>query len=570
MTTIDQLSAALIKADAAGDVESARVLADEIRKRQSVAAPETYDPTEGMSTLDKLRAGFGKAIVDTGRGIGQMVGAVSREDVAESRARDAALMNTGAGMAGNIAGNVAVAAPTALIPGANTILGATAIGAGMGLAQPSTSTTETLKNVGLGGAGGALVPAAVTGYKTAKSLIEPLYAGGREQILARALTRAAGNEAPQAMANLRAAAPLVPGSKPTVGQAAGVPSLAALERTATAIDPVVSNQMGARLAEQNLARVDALRNITPDRAAAVAARDATANALYGAANPKAVSMTQALTDLMQRPSMQAAVQRAQKLALEKGEQLDLANLSGRTAHYIKMGMDDIASGAPATGVVGNELRATRDTLSAFLKELEGQIPEYGAARQSYSQMSRPVNQADVLAEIANRSINKVTGNITPAAFANAATDKVAQSVAGKNLGQVLDQSQRVMVDAILKDLQRANFAQTAGRGVGSDTVQKLAYSNILDQSGIPQMIRNFGPAGVVGSVAQRAGQIAYKDANEKMAQELAVLMMDPAKAAQVMQSGVISPQTQALIQSLRRGGTALGVSAPGLVQANQE
>ena len=113
------------------------------------------DPTEGMSGTQKFLAGVGKAMTDTARGVGQFVGAVSRDDVAESRRLDSSLMNTGAGMAGNFAGNVAMLAPTAMIPGAATIPGAAAIGAVTGLAQPSTSTRETLQNLALGGAAGA-------------------------------------------------------------------------------------------------------------------------------------------------------------------------------------------------------------------------------------------------------------------------------------------------------------------------------------------------------------------------------------------------------------------------------
>jgi hypothetical protein len=117
--------------------------------------PLKADPTEGMSGVDKFRAGMGKAMVDLGRGAGQLVGLVSRDDVAESRKRDAALMDTGAGMAGNLAGNVAMLAPTAMIPGANTVAGAGVVGGVAGMLQPSTSTRETLTNVGLGAAGGA-------------------------------------------------------------------------------------------------------------------------------------------------------------------------------------------------------------------------------------------------------------------------------------------------------------------------------------------------------------------------------------------------------------------------------
>lgn len=116
----------------------------------------TYDPTEGMSTFDKAAAGFGKAIVDTGRGVGQLLGLVSRDDVEEARKRDEALMNTTAGTVGNIVGNIATLAPTALIPGVNTVRGATLLGTVAGALQPSVSTEETIANAGLGGIGGAI------------------------------------------------------------------------------------------------------------------------------------------------------------------------------------------------------------------------------------------------------------------------------------------------------------------------------------------------------------------------------------------------------------------------------
>lgn len=113
------------------------------------------DPTEGMSAFDRGAAGAGKAIVDTVRGAGQWLGLADRADVAESRKRDAALMNTTAGKIGNFAGNAALMAPAAFIPGAATIPGAAMVGAGFGLMQPSVSTGETLTNAALGGAGGA-------------------------------------------------------------------------------------------------------------------------------------------------------------------------------------------------------------------------------------------------------------------------------------------------------------------------------------------------------------------------------------------------------------------------------
>lgn len=123
---------------------------------QLEADRKLYDPTKDMSGTGKFLAGVGKAMTDLGRGTGQMLGLVDRNDIAEARKTDAALMNTGAGEVGNFAGNVAMLAPTSMIPGANTVVGAGLVGAGAGLLQPSTSTRETLTNIGLGGVGGAI------------------------------------------------------------------------------------------------------------------------------------------------------------------------------------------------------------------------------------------------------------------------------------------------------------------------------------------------------------------------------------------------------------------------------
>jgi hypothetical protein len=63
-------------------------------------------PTEGMGGFDKFAAGVGKSLYDTGRGIGQLVGVVNANDVEAARKQDAPLMDSGAGLAGNIVGQI--------------------------------------------------------------------------------------------------------------------------------------------------------------------------------------------------------------------------------------------------------------------------------------------------------------------------------------------------------------------------------------------------------------------------------------------------------------------------------
>lgn len=543
------------------------------REAQLAADRKAFDPTLGMSGVDKFRAGAGKAFSDIGQGASQYLpGGATRQDVAESRRLGAPLMATGAGMAGNVAGNVAAAIPAAMIPGANTVPGSLLIGAGMGALQPSVSTGETLKNIGIGAASSAAVPTAIAAGKVAKSFVDPLYQGGREQIMGKALRNAAGNQADDAMNAMRTAQSSVPGVQYTAAEAAQNPGIAAMQRTATAADPVAMNEIAARQMSNNDALVAALKGMAPDKAASQAAREQVASSLYASAGPKPVQMTPEIQALFNRPSMQEAVKRAGKLAAEKGEALDINNLTGGGAHYIKMAMDDIANSGAASGIGKNEIGSIRNTLGDFLTNLEQQIPEYGHARSAYASMSKPINQSDVIDKIATSATN-FRGNLTPAAYARALSDKTAQTVTGQKgatLAKIMDPDQMKMLGSIGEDLGRSDFANTAGRGAGSDTVQKLAFSNMLDAAGIPSAVRSFAPAGIVGNLAQRGGQIIYKDANEKMAAQLAQALLNPQDAAKLMEAGMVTPQMIALMNGLRRGGTALGAAAPGLIQANQK
>ena len=170
-----------------------QVLAYAQAQYKSPAAQEPAsqpDPTAGMSTMDKLRAGFAKSFVDTARGarqlgttslrnqtalagnvlrgvgmdgaanfVGRQItaplarqGAEIQRDVDQSRELDAPLMRTGAGLAGNVAGSVA---QTALIPGAGATLPgrfgvAAAQGGAFAGAQPVATGETRAGNAAMG------------------------------------------------------------------------------------------------------------------------------------------------------------------------------------------------------------------------------------------------------------------------------------------------------------------------------------------------------------------------------------------------------------------------------------
>lgn len=95
-------------------------------------------------------AGVGSAVVNAWEGLKGLAGQTDQNQVAAQKiiADEAPI--------GNIAGNVAMLAPTAFIPGANTVTGAATIGAVQAAALTPGDWIERAKAAGFGGVGGAL------------------------------------------------------------------------------------------------------------------------------------------------------------------------------------------------------------------------------------------------------------------------------------------------------------------------------------------------------------------------------------------------------------------------------
>lgn len=128
----------------------------------SAEARAAQAPTAGMTGTQQFLAGAGKSYEDLGRGARQLAASLgignrasAQADIDAAKARDAPLMASGAGRAGNIVGDVATTLPAAAIPGAGTAIGAAGIGAGLGALQPTASGESRTANV-LGGAVGGL------------------------------------------------------------------------------------------------------------------------------------------------------------------------------------------------------------------------------------------------------------------------------------------------------------------------------------------------------------------------------------------------------------------------------
>lgn len=562
MATREEVYTAILRADKAGDAEAVRTLGAYLKSMpqggdradaQMESDRKLYDPTRDMSAFERGAAGFGKAIVDTGRGLGQMVGLVSRADVADARQRDEALMSTTEGKVGNFAGNVAVTAPLAFVPGANTVKGAALIGSIAGLAQPSASTAETVQNTGLGAlAGGGSILAGrglAAGYQAVTGALRPMTKSGQQQIAAELLQSSATNPA-KASAALQNAKPIVPGSVPTVGQAADDAGLAQLERTLFN-KPETAGPLNARYAEQAAARQKAIADVagTPEyRSAIEEGRRIFANEDYAKAMAQGIdaNMAKALKPqidaLMKRPSVKQAQGVAKRLAAENGVALDkFGSLEG--LDWLKKALDNQISKAaqPGSSIGKEELRALLQSKDDLMLTLEQIAPGYKVANDNYAAMSRQVNAQEVAADLQRRLYKdaqwgggKETGASYRNALGNALESIKAQTGQSRALADVMPAPDLNALEAVARDLIRKEQGQNLGRAVGSPTMQNMLGQNLMQ--------RVVGPLGAPQGLAQNAlmqtlsrpyGFVA-RAAEPAINDLLAEAMVNPALARQLL------------------------------------
>lgn len=551
--------------------------------RYQSALKEAQEQQMGeMGSFERGRAGFGKAFTDIGQGISQMFGGASREEVDTEKRLAGPLMDTTAGTVGNVLGNVAAAAPTVLIPGANTIGGGAVVGSLLGAMQPVGSQDSRLMNTGLGGLGGAIVPAGIKGAQVGKAaLIDPFTEAGRQRIVGGTINRAVDD--PQSLAALlRGSKASTPGFEYTAAQAAPEGGLAALERTARAIDP---SGFSAIDNSQRAALVNALRSVsgTPEaRAAAVTVRNDQAKELYNKAFSETIQDTPWLkgqfTQLMKRPAFVDALKEGQELAMNEGVKMGKGANKGKFAeeeavkilHYTKMALDDKIGAAK-----GNTQRALIDVRDKLLSTLESEkaAPSYGAARKAYAEASRPINQMDVGKELYERFIPPLA-DATSVPFKSRADalaaavrggDDLVRNVTGQKttLANLMEPEQMALINGVIRDSAAKAAAETSGRGVGSDTVQKMAMSNLIAETGLPSWMESVGR--VPGGWLRTAGDVLYTKNDEAMRHVLADVLKSPEATAKAMQAGAITPSK--LAEFLRLGIQPVGMALPAVVNA---
>jgi hypothetical protein len=249
------------------------------------------------------------------------------------------------------------------------------------------------------------------------------------------------------------------------------------------------------------AREATIQAVTPDEAAAIATRKQATEPLYQAANKAAAQISPELQSVFERlpagtlekaaeiarmesrPFILGETKAAQEiptgLVTAEGQPFTkvapatTANISGESLHYIKRALSDIANASPATGIGKDTQAAARNVLTDYLKVVESPevLPVYGAARQTFSKMSEPVNQAQVLNEMLS-VLQKPGGGERVQPFLNAlgrGEQALLKRSTGQprytELGQVLTEPQMGAVQKVAGEMTRdVQMAKQAAAG----------------------------------------------------------------------------------------------------------
>jgi len=416
--------------------------------------------------------------------------------------------------------------------------------ASAGLVNPDDALTGGMIGAALPPGLAAVGKVGRTAARSTQAIVKPFTRNGQSSMAAD-LIRRFGEGAPIDVDMSQ----LVPGSMPTLAEATGNAGIAGLQRTARDLRP---NAFVEREALNNSAREAAFDGIAGDRAAiesAKAARDNTADALYGRAFT-ADSMRQGLAresqqmrapfsgvglsgapedlatpglrELIQRPMFKQAAGAAQRLAANNGVELTDPLQSLQGLHYIKLALDDALNPAAASAMGRNETSAIMGMRDKLAEELAKVSPTYGAARQTFAEMSQPINAMEALQDL---RLTDARGNMTLSKVKNAVEGvERARREPGVKAAKAITADQLNMMKAIHADLMRQS-SLGLGKSVGSPTFQNIATDNILAQM-MPGKLGGL-VNGRVGDVLGQLGKLAYSGPNEKIRNTMVDMMLDP-------------------------------------------
>lgn len=253
-----------------------------------------------------------------------------------------------------------------------------------------------------------------------------------------------------------------------------------------------------------------------------------------------------LQELLQRPAMQDAMTNASRVAANFGKKLDDRNLI-QQMHYAKMHLDDQIGAAQAAGKT-NDYRSLLDTKHELLGVMDDLSPAYAQARENFIGASRPVNRMELGEALRQKYMSALadaggTGT-RPSSFAEALRkdngDQIARTATGfggATMENTLHPADIAALNAARDQMARQQYAQSAGRSVGSNTGQNIVNQRALDNiGGIKDLTGELGNVALAVHNPLIALPMGLRGASVRNAAKVRLgnMMVDPATAAEFL------------------------------------
>ncbi|MFT4267917.1 MAG: hypothetical protein QM586_11970, partial [Xenophilus sp.] len=421
------------------------------------------------------------------------------------------------------------------------------------------------EHAGIGAGVGAALPAALGGLgyvgRAAGALVAPFTNSGQAGIVGKVLRQSAADP-DAAVAALRSVPDLVPGSLPTTAAAAGDVGLAGLQRTLGNRPGAFGAELTDRAAAQNQARTSLLEGLAGNpgkiSAAEFARDDATAAlreaALSRAGQVPAAPLLQGIDALLRNPAnagffAKDALNRVRRQIMENAAD---GTIHARALYAIRKDVGD-ALGGRLQGESANlrhassQLIQTRELIDDAIEGAANRVspqtavgpfnpatsgtaaPTWRQYLSTYSAMSRPIDQMKVLADVLQRAQSGAMdtgGNLTLSA---AKLNNILKRE-GDELAKKLTPEQLQVLRNVQADLNAATLASTAGKAVGSNTVQNLASDQALQG-----LLGRVGTSTAARSLVGALLKFPYARAGEQIEERLGHAMLNPLAARALME-----------------------------------
>jgi hypothetical protein len=374
---------------------------------------------------------------------------------------------------------------------------------------------QALENALTGGVIATGLPIAVAAGRGARNALLPFTAKGRNILAERGATNIVNQFTGGQPVTLNTGE-IVPGSKPTLAEAADHAGLSSLQRAVAAHNP----QPFVVRQEENAAARSAIFEAasgTPEQIErAVAARDVAAKhalgQVFSPTNAKPADITpvqDAITSTLaspggNRPAVKNAMAAVQGMLSRDGKPItDPEDLY----ESVRKGIADLLDKSDMTTPYGrqaaSELIAVRERLD---DAIDAAAPGFKKYMADYAASSAPITSMKFLQGL---NLTDAKGNITLAKVQTAIRRLDDQlSNAGVKPAKATTLAQRQALSDIRDDLLRAQ-GLTKGMGPGSPTVK-----NLLDQQKLGFVARNVGPAATRAAGALIGGAVGHQFGTE--------------------------------------------------------